>query len=405
VNQASSIQSLGGTCESITIGHNSFQLPLTAKGIFLKRKRPLFLCERMLVEVDAKEETETSDTTSNHKKQGVIQKLTGGSIWSKRTGPLRGKNPLDASLSLHRDSSVHPRVRKDRSAAALLGAYQNLEDSTAENKPEEELTVNGVVLAAIQERKWSDKAKKLFQMLDLDGDGFLREEEFVEGSFKLQATLTKEELKELFRLADGDSDAHLDYDDFLRLLHITDLESGLKIPSRHRDERGLIQLEPSKEKYFGETLRKYNTAKSRTDVDFNIAHSQENAMQLYETRIASMQRFVAMTVMFHQMGMRVESFFRKISFGWLGYRIDRTHSIMRIATTASPVSGAHVRHRMRHMQLLKKVHHSVHIISVAYLHYKGRKETKRILQLEHQLSLSESSCGHEREQADADTPQ
>jgi hypothetical protein len=407
VNQASSIQSLGGTCESITIGHNPFQLPLTSKGIFLKRKRPLFLCERMLVEADAKEETENSETTSHHKKRGFMKNLTNGSVWSKPTRAHGGRNPLDASLSIHRDSSVRPRLRKDRSAAALLGAYQNLEDSTAENEVEEELTVNGVVRSAIQERKWSDKAKKLFQMLDLDGDGFLREEEFVEGSFKLQATLTKEELKELFRLADGDSDAHLDYDDFLRLLHITDLESGLKIPSQHRDERGLIQLEPSKEKYFGETLRKYNTTKSRTDVDFNIAHSQENAMQLYETRIASMQRFVAMTVMFHQMGMRVESFFRKISFGWLGYRIDRTHSIMRIATTASPVSGAHVRQRMRQMQLLKKVHHSVHVISVAYLHYKSRKEARRILELEHQVSLSESSGGaQERERMLADdTPQ
>jgi hypothetical protein len=58
VNQASSIQSWGGTCESITIGHNPFKLPLSHKGIFLKRKRPLFLCERMLVENDAKDEKE-----------------------------------------------------------------------------------------------------------------------------------------------------------------------------------------------------------------------------------------------------------------------------------------------------------------------------------------------------------
>ena len=46
----------------------------------------------------------------------------------------------------------------------------------------------------------------------------------------------------------------------------------------------------------------------------------ELRIQLYESRIASMQRFVAMTVMFHQMGDRVQSFFPKISFGLLGYR-------------------------------------------------------------------------------------
>ena len=36
VNQASSIQSLGGTCESITIGHNKSKLPLSHKAIYLK---------------------------------------------------------------------------------------------------------------------------------------------------------------------------------------------------------------------------------------------------------------------------------------------------------------------------------------------------------------------------------
>jgi hypothetical protein len=46
---------------------------------------------------------------------------------------------------------------------------------------------------------------------------------------------------------------------------------------------------------------------------------------------------------------------------------------MRIASTASPVSGADVRQRMRQLQLLKKVHYSIHVISTAYLQYKARK--------------------------------
>lgn len=37
VNQASSIQSIGGTCESITIGHNKSKLPLSKRAIYLKR--------------------------------------------------------------------------------------------------------------------------------------------------------------------------------------------------------------------------------------------------------------------------------------------------------------------------------------------------------------------------------
>ena len=57
--------------------------------------------------------------------------------------------------------------------------------------------------------------------------------------------------------------------------------------------------------------------------------------------------------------------------------MDRTHSIMRIATTASPISGADVRQRMEHLRLLKKVEHSVHVISTNYLAYKERKEKKK----------------------------
>jgi len=52
VNQASSIQSIGGTCESITIGHNKSKLPLSAKAIFLDAFRPQFLCEKLLDETD-----------------------------------------------------------------------------------------------------------------------------------------------------------------------------------------------------------------------------------------------------------------------------------------------------------------------------------------------------------------
>merc|ERR1712226_1110993 len=91
-------------------------------------------------------------------------------------------------------------------------------------------------------------------------------------------------------------------------------------------------------------------------MDFMLARKQHLAQELYESRIASLQRFVAMTVMFHQMGSRVQNFFARISFGLLGYRMDRTHSIMRIATTASPVSGAEVRDRMCHLAMQTEWH-------------------------------------------------
>jgi hypothetical protein len=242
-------------------------------------------------------------------------------------------------------------------------------------------------MEAIDERKWSDQARKLFYALDLDGNGFLSEEEFIEGSYRLKTLLSDEELRAMFKLVDGDGSGHLDYDEFLKMLSISDLQSGIKLPPSNHDDRGIIQIDTSKEKYFGETLRKVNAGKSENDVDFMLARSQHFSQELYETRIASLQRFVSMTVMFHQMGKRVQEFFAFISFGMLGYRMDRTHSIMRIATTASPVSGADVRERMRHLHLLKKVQHSIYVISTAYLQYKARKATKRNDDLERNAGI------------------
>ena len=147
-----------------------------------------------------------------------------------------------------------------------------------------------------------------------------------------------------------------------------------------RDGRGLMQVMPSTDKYFGEDLVKSSPKGAGL---FIMSQSQHLAMELYESRIASMQRFVAMTVMFHQMGMRVQSFFETISFGLLGYRMDRTHSIMRIATTASPVSGADVRDRMLELHLRFKILKAVDLISHKHQEWRGkgsveeRKQTSR----------------------------
>lgn len=46
--------------------------------------------------------------------------------------------------------------------------------------------------------------------------------------------------------------------------------------------------------------------------------------------------------------------------------MDRTHSIMRIATTASPVSGADVRDQMVQLHLRFKIQKSVNMIARKY---------------------------------------
>lgn len=398
VNQASSIQSLGGTCESITIGHNPFKLDLSYHGIFLKRKRPLFLCERILVETDANEEREKDNVLgkAHHEKLPSRGDPRSKKFWLGLGNSFRSSGrSLDISGSRH-DSSIKPRVSRRRSAAALLGAYMNFEennsDTTLENdEVDRRISVDEVVAKAIQEKKWSDKVMKLFQKVDLDGDGLITLDDFVKGANSMKSELSENDAIELFQRHDVDGSGQLDYEQFKHLLRTSDLEVNLKVPPCHRDDRGIIQIEVNDEKYFGERMRKYNSAKDEKELNFLIARKQHFCQELYEARIASLQRFVAMIVMFHQMGKRVQEFFQYISFGYLGYRMDRTHSIMRIATTASPVSGADVRQRMLYLQILKKVQHSANVISRAYLLHKARKATDRVKMLERQATSTSNN--------------
>ena len=45
LNQASYIQNLGVTCESVTVGHNPFKLPLSSAAITLPTNRLSFISE------------------------------------------------------------------------------------------------------------------------------------------------------------------------------------------------------------------------------------------------------------------------------------------------------------------------------------------------------------------------
>jgi hypothetical protein len=110
------------------------------------------------------------------------------------------------------------------------------------------------------------------------------------------------------------------------------------------------------EAYYGQHLEEelQDTALAR------LCDEQKLAMRLYESRIGSLQRCVAFFVLFHAMAKRVADFWPSVSLGYLKYEIDRTHSIMRIATTASPVSGAEVRDRTMELAKIKRLKNSKH---------------------------------------------
>jgi len=197
VNQASSIQSLGSTCESVTIGHNPFKLPLSARGIFLGRNRPIFLCEQLLGE-DVNNGLDVSLRLSS---SSFLHRSTRTREEIRTTTPSYGDSFLDETLS-RLDNQDAPRLRSVprprrvrpkkaaaiRSSAALLGRYKTLENDTIRKLEhdhflDESLRVplKTVLEAAIHEQKWSDSACRLFERLDSNNDAMLDLDEFVRG--------------------------------------------------------------------------------------------------------------------------------------------------------------------------------------------------------------------------------
>ena len=355
-NQASSIQSHGGTCESLTIGHNPFKLDLSKTGIFLKRHRPLFLCERLLIETDAadeakaireKKEDDDDDsivTVTQHYRNNLW--MTCRNLFScfSRKSPQNG---LSMSIHSMMDCSISVKIHKKRSSHALVGAYMGINeeksnrdtiDDETSDETQDSYSVDDIVAGAIRDRKIGDRLHVLFNRFDKDGRGILTEDEFIMGFGAFDPSLTELETKIMYKEADTDHTGEVDYNQFVAFLQNSGYDELIKIPPCNRDDRGLIQIEASTERYFGERLRKYNAGKNKIkDMDFELAKKQHFVQELYETRIASMQRFVWMCVFFHHIAKRVERFFATISFGLWSYRIDRTHSIVRIATTASPI--------------------------------------------------------------------
>lgn len=133
--------------------------------------------------------------------------------------------------------------------------------------------------------------------------------EFVIAYMKINPDVSMVQLEAMFKEGDLDGNGTLDIHEFIELSKLPKVDVLGKLSVVNRDSRGLVQVMPSEEAYFGEELEK---SAPEGVGHFLMAESQRLAMELYESRIASMQRFVAMTVMFHQMGSRVQSFFPRM---------------------------------------------------------------------------------------------
>lgn len=221
VNQASSIQSLGSTCESVTIGHNPFKLPLTEKGIFLKRFRPLFLCEHLIGDGDENNignnnGLDVSVSTSVRRSRNPIvmedvsTRNNNDTLLDETLTSLNGrkgnatKSPFPFNGHPIKGAS-RQRRQKQQSSAALLSKYKSLENSTIE-KFQLDHSIDGpssfpiteMIETAISKKKWSDSARQMFEFLDTDKNAMLNLDEFVDGLLNLNSGRQREDLELLF---------------------------------------------------------------------------------------------------------------------------------------------------------------------------------------------------------------
>jgi Ca2+-binding EF-hand superfamily protein len=323
------------------------------RAIYLKSHRPLFLSEKILDKIDHEVDLiQQRRETIREEQESQNRSMREAAYLVMKTASFRFKQEDMNAL----DQSERRQAMTTRSSASLLGAYVNLERD-ARKKRSQSIDNQQILNTMIKDHQGIENTRRVFNEIDFDCDGVISLDEFIAAYQKIDAGTSKEHLQKMFKEADVDDSGKLSFDEFLRVARLPNLLAELG--TKNRDSRGLIQVQASKERYFGEELRRHSTP----GIDsFAMSRSQHFSMELYESRVASLQRFVAMTVMFHQIGYRVQSFFPKVSFGVFGYRMDKTHSIMRIATTASPVSGADVRERMEELRLMLKIERSVQLI-------------------------------------------
>jgi hypothetical protein len=109
-------------------------------------------------------------------------------------------------------------------------------------------------------------------------------------------------------------------------------------------QNAVFQIEPLSEPFLGAWMKwRAKYASLTTD---ELMRRQQLVQVLSETRFDALQRLVSFFVLFHAMGKAVADWWSCASFGTLSYDCSRSQSIMRVATTASPVSGMEVRERM-----------------------------------------------------------
>jgi len=105
-----------------------------------------------------------------------------------------------------------------------------------------------------------------------------------------------------------------------------------------------------------------------------------------------MQRAVAFFVMFHQMGKDVQDWWPMVSLGFLNYDMSRTHSIMRVATTASPISGSEVRDKTLELALINQMKKAKASLAALIIYKRSKKGVLQPEDLTRHIALNSATA-------------
>jgi len=451
VNQASSIQNLGVTCESITIGHNPFKLPLSAAAITLPTNRLPFVSE--ILSDDQPKEAKDDDLFSNRSSR---RQTPDSSTHGARSGYLahsalidaiahggsvrRGNAYVNAHVNQPSFSNTRHNYLPSRESSAHGGSrhgdshYKRSCNSASHHGGSEYLgsaiahVVNTCTVSrsldgsrhGARSHEGSRHGGKMPYVPVLDDAALddmvktlasppasppAREPANHEQglspssvSASIQNETLARKLKELKR-----NESHLRKNSIGSAFQSTNHPRPAKTPSGHwstargrkssenihparkhsslggiratldrvqtdskaADKLGAIAkrnrtaqgsakwkflkkilelqtIEPLSEPFYGAWMLEEHSSNSVA----RLMERQELLQQLNETRFDSMQRMVAFMVLFHKMAKDVQDFMSVASLGFLTYDMSKTQSMLRIATTASPVSGTEVRDKM-----------------------------------------------------------
>lgn len=284
VNQASSIQNYGVTCESITVGHNASKLPLTADAVVLKGKRPRFLCEQLLAESGVKVDEGVSSGAllgeyANLKARAKSQQSQTDAhrlpytVEEKFEAFVR-QPTMKAATRRQLSATYNSKSSSKSNSGAGAGDARNLRGS--KSKEGDEVGSNaaaGGVGMCVDEF-----------MLAYRQHGSMRDRLDDEGLAKLFADAISSSLD----VVSSSEDGRLTFDEFTKIAEMSEVDVLRTLNRTTRNVGGLVNVEPSREKFFGERLRRESA-----DLDgFDLVVTQNMSMQLYERRIASLQRFV-----------------------------------------------------------------------------------------------------------------